>query len=273
MKRRAAIALASLAWLLVLTPALADSPDEHRIIRADEALFQALSKSDGAGAAKLAEEAFTWTGSDGRTLTLHQFRTAPPKPGPHVGTDVKVRIYGHVAVVTSDLDHVHALRIWVRGRRSWRALLYHEVTVGDAPAGTPSPVKADCENPCRILPYAGRNAAERDAIASWQALEQAVAAGNGAAWAPHVADEFVVVGNFRMQDKKARIAAIDRGGTAPAPLVSTTFFDYGDTLVMTALHQPFTGKPIHVTRVWIKRGGAWLMAISYQTIIQATMAG
>jgi hypothetical protein len=42
---------------------------------------------------------------------------------------------------------------------------------------------------------------------------------------------------------------------------------------MSALHQPFTGKPVRVTRVWIKRDGAWLMAISYQTIIQAATVG
>jgi len=41
---------------------------------------------------------------------------------------------------------------------------------------------------------------------------------------------------------------------------------------MKCLHQPFTGKPIHVTRVWVKRGGKWVMAISYQTTIQAAAA-
>ena len=49
-------------------------------------------------------------------------------------------------------------------------------------------------------------------------------------------------------------------------------YDYGDAIVMICLHQPPTGKPIHVTRVWIKRAGAWQMAISYQTIIQAAAA-
>jgi hypothetical protein len=45
-------------------------------------------------------------------------------------------------------------------------------------------------------------------------------------------------------------------------------FDFGDSVVMTCLHQPYTGKRIHVSRVWIKRNGNWVMAISYQTAIQ-----
>jgi hypothetical protein len=274
MRRRALLALAGLGWLVAVAPVdAATGTDEHRVGEADAALFQALSLADAPAAAKLLDDRFTWTGSDGATLTAKQFRAGPPKPGPFVGTDVKVRIYGRVAVVTSDLDHVYALRIWVKDRQAWHALAYHEVTVTTPPAGAGAPVTADCENPCRTLPYAPRNAAERDAIASWQALEHAVATGDGKGWAPHVADEFVVVSNYRAQDKTARIAAINRGGTAPAPLVSANFFDFGDSLVMTALHQPFTGKPIRVTRVWIKRGGAWLMAISYQTIIAAATVG
>jgi hypothetical protein len=38
---------------------------------------------------------------------------------------------------------------------------------------------------------------------------------------------------------------------------------------MTCLHQPHQGKPVQVSRVWIKRDGKWIMAISFQTTIQA----
>ena len=56
-------------------------------------------------------------------------------------------------------------------------------------------------------------------------------------------------------------------GSAPAPLVSAKMFDFGDAVVMACLHQPYTGKPVHVSRLWIKREGNWVMAISYQTTI------
>ena len=61
-------------------------------------------------------------------------------------------------------------------------------------------------------------------------------------------------------------------GTAPSPLVSARMFDFGDAVVMTCLHQPYSGRPIHVSRLWIKRDGQWVMAISYQTTIQDAAA-
>ncbi len=60
--------------------------------------------------------------------------------------------------------------------------------------------------------------------------------------------------------------------SAPAPLVSAQMFDFGDAVVMTCHHQPYTGKPVHVSRLWIKRNGQWVMSISYQTTMQAAPA-
>jgi hypothetical protein len=34
---------------------------------------------------------------------------------------------------------------------------------------------------------------------------------------------------------------------------------------MRCEHQPFHGKAARVSRVFVKRGGQWLMAVSYQT--------
>ena len=268
MRRRAVLALAGLACLIALGARAAPVRDEEQVRAADQALFLALTRGDGAAAGKLLDPKFTWTDSDGRTLAATPLLKTPPKPGPQVGANLVLHLYDRVAVLTTELEHVHALRVWVKGKGGWRALLYHEVKVAET-AGRAGTVEADCENPCRTVPYVPRTQEERDVLASWQALEQAVAKGDGKSWATHVADEFTVVGNARIQDKAARIEAVNRGGSAPPPLVSASMFDYGDTVVMTCLHQPYTGKPIRVSRVWVKRNGAWLMAISYQTIIQA----
>jgi hypothetical protein len=61
-------------------------------------------------------------------------------------------------------------------------------------------------------------------------------------------------------------------GSAPSPLVSAKMFDFGDSVVMTCLHQPHIGKPVHVSRLWIKRDDQWVMVISYQTSIQPDAA-
>jgi hypothetical protein len=275
MTRRGVMGLVCLAWLVGLggAPADAATRDDQLVREADQALFRALSKSDGAAFARLLEPKFTWTTSAGQALDTKALLNALPKPGAQVGANLKLHVYGHVAVLTTELETVHALRVWVKGRGGWRALLYHEVAVTAPPAEAATRVEADCENPCRSLPYAPRTAAARAVITAWQALEQAVAAGNGTAWATHVADEFVVVDNAGAHDKPARLTAINQGGSAPPPLVAATMFDYRDAVVMTALHQRYRGKPMRVSRIWIKRGKAWLLAISYQTVIQAAKVG
>src|SRR6266568_4241974 len=102
---------------------------------------------------------------------------------------------------------------------------------------------------------------------------------DAAAWSPHIADEFVMLGssNDHPLTKADRIATLNLQkqtghGSAPAPLVSAHMFDFGDAVVMTCHHQPYVGKPVHVSRLWIKRNGQWVMSISYQTTVQAAPA-
>jgi hypothetical protein len=137
----------------------------------------------------------------------------------------------------------------------------------------------DCQNPCKTLPFTPKNESEREIIKSWQELEVGVTTHNAEAWAPHIADEFVMVSssNDHPFSKSDRIGILNLQkqtgvASAPAPLVSAQMFDFGDAVVMTCLHQPYTGKAVHVSRVWIHRNGKWIMAISFQTTIQASDA-
>jgi hypothetical protein len=56
--------------------------------------------------------------------------------------------------------------------------------------------------------------------------------------------------------------------SAPAPLVSARLFGFNDAMVMTCEHQLFHGKAARVSRVFVKRDGKWLMAVSFQTTRQ-----
>jgi hypothetical protein len=40
-------------------------------------------------------------------------------------------------------------------------------------------------------------------------------------------------------------------------------------VLMTSFHRPDRGKPLHVTRIWVKRNGNWVETLSYQTSIQS----
>jgi hypothetical protein len=251
--------------------------DDQDVLQTDHDFVQAAAKADKATVAKLLDADFTWTDADGRSRARTQVLGSIPSPalGNEAGADVSQRTYGQVSAVMSGRDKIHVLRIWVKRSAGWRLLVYHEVALGRQSSGpTGSDVK-DCENPCKTLPYKPRNESEQAVVASWQALETGVTNHDAAAWSPHIADEFTMLGssNDHPLTKGDRIATLNLQkqtghGSAPAPLVSAQMFDFGDAIVMTCLHQPYTGKPIHVSRLWIKRDGHWIMSISYQTIIQ-----
>jgi len=174
---------------------------------------------------------------------------------------------------------MHVLRLWVKRAGDWKLLVYHEVRQLDQPSASSGSGVKECENPCKTVPFKPANEAEQAIIASWQALETGVTAHDAAAWAPHIAEEFVQISSNSDHpiSKTGRIETLNKQklsgvGSAPSPLVSAKMFDFGDAVIMTCLHQPYSGKPVHVSRLWIKRDGKWVMAISYQTTVQAAAA-
>jgi hypothetical protein len=261
-------------------PAAAAAEDQS-VLQADREFVQAAAKGDGAAAGRLFDAEFTWTDAEGKTQTRADVVSSLPTPalGNESGAQVKHRLYGQVGAVMSGRDKVHVLRLWVHRPAGWRLLVYHEVALRQQASTPASTGVRECENPCKFVPYKPKNEAEQAIIASWQALETGVTNHDAAAWSPHIAEEFTMLGsaNDHPLTKADRIATLNLQkqtgyGSAPAPLVSAQMFDFGDAVVSTNLHQPYSGKPIHVTRLWIKRDGKWIMSISYQTTIQAAPA-
>jgi hypothetical protein len=52
------------------------------------------------------------------------------------------------------------------------------------------------------------------------------------------------------------------------PVVEMRVIDLGTAAILISKHQPEHANPVHITRVWIKRGGHWMEAASYQTRIE-----
>jgi hypothetical protein len=254
---------------------------DSAVLQADHAFVQAVAKGDNAKLAGLVDGNFTWCDSNGKTLSGAEVLRALPKDslGDESGVDVTERTYGQVAAVSASRGKLHVLRLWVQRPSGWRLLVYHEVTQLDQPSTSQGTGVNDCQNPCKSVPFHPASDAERAIIASWQALETAVTAHESGGWAPHIADEFVQISSNSDHPitKSGRMATLDKQkqlgvGSAPSPLVSAKMFDFGDSVVMTCQHQPYTGKPVHVSRLWIRRDGQWVMVISYQTTIQAGAA-
>jgi len=275
-------ALFSASLLLSITPrnTLAADTDQS-VLQADRKFVQAASLQNGSLLARMLDDDFTWTDVDGKILTSAEVLHSVPKPilGDESGIDVTERTYGQVGAVTASHGKVHVLRIWVQRPAGWRLLVYHEVKQLEQPSTSAGSGVKECENPCKMVPFQPANEAERAIIASWQALETGVTGHDADAWAPHIAEEFVQISSNsdHVISKAGRIETLNKQkasgvGSAPAPLVSAKMFDFGDAVIMTCLHQPYSGKPIHVSRLWIKRDGKWIMSISYQTTIQAAAA-
>jgi hypothetical protein len=248
------------------------------VMQADHQFVQAVAKADAAALGKVLDAEFTWTDTEGKTLTASEVLRAVPKDalGDESGVEVSERTYGQVGAVNASSGKVHILRMWTQRPEGWRLLVYHEVKQLEQPSTSAGSGVKDCENPCKMVPFKPANEAEQAIIASWQALETGVTAHDAEAWAPHIADEFVQISSNsdHVISKAGRIETLNKQrasevGSAPAPLVSAKMFDFGDAVIMTCLHQPYSGKPIHVSRLWIKRDAKWVMSISYQTTIQA----
>jgi len=278
----AAALLSAASLVFVNSPITTAAQDYASVRQEDKAFFvQAAAQGDAAAIGKMLDGEFTWTDADGKTLTAEEVLHAVPKDalGDESGAELSERTYGQVAAVNVGRGKIHILRMWAQRPGGWRLLVYHEVKQLDQPSNSPGSGIKDCENPCKMVPFKPANDAEQAIIASWQALETGVTAHDADAWAPHIAEEFVQVSSNSDHpiSKAGRIETLNKQkasgvGSAPTPLVSAKMFDFGDAVIMTCLHQPYSGKPIHVSRLWIKRDSKWIMSISYQTTIQAAAA-
>jgi hypothetical protein len=246
---------------------------DDELIEADRALVAALAKRDAHAAAALLDDEFTWIDCQGRELGKQQaVRNLPQPPLVERGLIPLIHRYGAVASVVIEREKIFVLRLWVRRAAGWRLLTFHEVSqLG--PAAPHGPGRKDWDNPCRTLPYEPRSDDERNCLAAWQRLETAVMTHDAETWARHVADEFLVVGAARRHTKADRKEVIEEqkrtdANSAPAPLVSARLFGFPGAMVMACEHQPFHGKAARVSRVFVKRDGQWLMAVSFQTTRQ-----
>ncbi|HTP69292.1 MAG TPA: nuclear transport factor 2 family protein [Dongiaceae bacterium] len=253
---------------------------EDQALQADHEFVRAASKGDAAAAGKLLDNDFSWTDTDGRVLVRAQVLSTMPTPalGNEEGATVKRQSRPQVEAFLVGHDKNYVLRIWVKRGAAWTLLLVHEVALGRA-AGAADNDQHDCENPCKSIPYKPKNETEQALLYSFEELETAVAARDSFAFAPHVASEFMMLGSTSDHPltKADRVSTLNLQhqtgrGALPSPVVFLQLFEFGDTVIMTSVHQPYTGKPVRASRLWIKRDGKWVMSLAFQTTIEAASA-
>lgn len=272
--------LATSVCAAILLPApLFAAVDEQEALQADITFAQRAAKGDGVSIEKYLDADFSWTDASGKTFSRREVLASLPKPSIPVETaDQRThRNYGEVELIQVHSGRANILRIWARRPRGWRLLIYQEATLtSGTPATIPGTAEA-CDNPCKSLPYKPKNETEREVLDGYMALQSATVYHNSADWGKYVADEFSAASSNsnKVLDKQGRMADLERSkmaGYAPMPVENLQLFDFAEAVVLKSQHQPLSGKPVHITRLWIKRDGKWLEAVSYQTRIQAAAA-
>jgi hypothetical protein len=280
-----AVLIAAVAELRAQHPAPQSSGDDATVAAAHASLSEAIGSGDKSAARKLLSLQFTFVDGNGKVHERKEFLHDLKGIGA-VATDSNAKAWGRVAVVSGHRksafgSNVFFVDLWARQKGKWRVLVMQDVVLADeAPAKPAAPDAAAkpyvCDNPCQTIPYRVRSAAEQDIVTAFQAVEKSVVAHDAAEWSKHIADEFMLYGTGRTPASKSERVAImtnQKASNTPTKVgeIETMRLSvYGDSAAMIASHAVTdSSRPAYRTvRVWVKRGGQWLMAISAQTDIK-----
>src|SRR5258707_7275546 len=249
--------------------AAAGMGQDANMMKADTYFARAIAKADKSALDKLLDPDFTWTNAEGKVQTKAQVLRDLPKAAitNAKNAESKAYTYADLGNVQVNLGRAHVLRVWAKRPEGWRAIVYQELMSLEAPPSFTPGAGKDCENPCKTIAFTPKNDTERQVAIAYSKLETAAHARNSAAFGPMVGDEFVAASSNsdKLQSKRSRMEDFDRskdGGVAPTPMLSARMFVFGDAVLIVSEHKPDRGNPLHVTRVWVKRGGSWVETLS-----------
>jgi hypothetical protein len=175
------------------------------------------------------------------------------------------------------------LRIWVKRPAGWRALHFNEITQpivqpgnGDVAVPSEAGVVTSCINPCKSVPLKPATPTGQAALTALQELDTGSANRDMDLWASRVLEECLIVDSVGTKPitKAERITMTLRQKRSGAdtneapPLLWAQVYDFGDSVLMLALHQPYKAKPYYATRLWARRDGRFQLAASYHTTIE-----
>jgi Domain of unknown function (DUF4440) len=276
----------------LMAAAIPVSADDQAVEAADRTFEKAVAK-DPVALEMQTDPAFTWIDATGalqsRQEILDAFGagTAPQLLvlTTAVGVQLTTRVYGQLAFVQVHAGRSYSLRIFAKRNNGWRAVHVIELTQppqGEAPASAtgaavPSEegVITDCINPCKVVPFKPGTPAAKAAFADWREMELGSLARNMDLWGRHVLDDVIIVdsGGNGTISKAQRIAntlkqkqAGVRTNEVP-PVLWARAFEFGDTVLLLMIQQPYKGQPYYGTRIYVNRDGRYQMAVSYHTSI------
>jgi hypothetical protein len=265
--------------------------EDAAVLAADTALGGAMRADDKSVARKLLSLQFTFADENGAIRERKEFLADLKSVAPAAAADVKVNIYGLVAMVTGERKSALGrdaffIDIWAKQKGSWRALTMQDVVLAksapsDAAAASGTGAKPDakpddCKNPCQTIPYRVRSPAEQDIVTAYQALVKAAIEHDAADWSKHVGDEFVLYRSGHTPiPKSENIATIERQkanniAATVSEIEAMRLSVYGDGAAMIASHVTAdNSRPSYrAASIWTKRAGQWQLVISVETEVK-----
>ena len=264
--------------------ALAPAPgDPAMAAQADTAWMNALQSNNAQAAGAALDADFEWTDSAGRTRTRMEALDALPALGAEFRDESNREAfhYGHAHVITSEREDGRMMRVWTLRPDGWR--LFAAISTATATGATPfaaagAPATADCENPCRTMPFEPVTETTKEIARIFMMLKMDEWHPNPDNWAPYVLDDVYYVSATARMSKADRVERLRQGKESGAPsvpgdpVVSARIHDFGDSAVMIARHNPYRGgKPYYSLRVWANRDGRWQLANTQQTVIAGAL--
>jgi hypothetical protein len=274
-----------------LAAAAATASDDQAVVAADRAFEKAVAQ-DPVALAMQTDPAFTWIDATGTLQSRQEILDAfGAGSAPQllvlttaVNVQLTTRVHGPLAFVQVHAGRSYSLRVFAKARDGWRALHVIELTqpaqaaaASASGAAVPSEegVVTDCINPCKVVPFKPGTPAAKAAFADWREMEMGSLARNMDLWGRHVLDDVIIVdsgGNGTIA-KAQRIAntlkqkqAGVRTNEVPPVLWARTL-DFGDSVLLLMLQQPYKGQPYYAARIYVNRDGRYQMAVSYHTAI------
>lgn len=265
----------------VTSKQLGAASDEESAKNADRGLIDALGNANKTAVGSLLDTNFAWTDADGKTRTKSEaLENLPALAADSQGdTNAQTHDFGQVERIVGEHHSDRFVRIWVKRPAGWRAFLVLDVPIpAKGYTNHPTPPRAadkDCVNPCRVLPYKPANAAQEAAVQTWLKLKMDEWHAIEDDWPTHVSETMVTMSPGMYMSKEERLALLVKqheaygDGSPSAPVDSMRMFDFGNTVIMTAIHgAKAAGKPSYAIRMFVNEGGEWRIALSAQTDIQ-----
>jgi hypothetical protein len=268
------------------------NPNDDQAVDAANRAFEKAVAKDPVALEMRSDPAFTWIDATGtlqsRQEILDAFGagTVPELVvlTTAVGAQLTTRVYGQLAFVQVHAGRSYSLRVFAKGKDGWRAVHVIELTqpaqaaaASATGAAVPSEegVVTECINPCKVVPFKPATPAAKAAFADWREMEMGSLARNMDLWGRHVLEDVIIVdsGGNGTISKAQRIAntlkqkqAGVRTNEVPPVLWARTL-DFGDSVLLLMLQQPYKGQPYYAARIYVKRDGRYQMAVSYHTAI------